>query len=185
MGMRQRFLVLIFLVLVLFPLTSLSQDFGYKGAAFGGAGYGRFAEDEGLLGTGLTYRAGAEWRFSRRGALEGELYGIHFTRKDYFRVNGDTQFVLANALFYFSRSNIQPYLKGGIGLHSSRYSFSWPSSSSTLYDRSTSGVAVGFGAGVKVFVNRRWSVNPDFRIIGAEGLYSLFGYFSVCAGYHW
>lgn len=171
------------LCLVLLPMTVLGQDFKYKWSVFGGLGIGKFYDDEGSLGKGLTYRAGVEWRPLGRVGFDAELLGSQFERSDYFNVRGNVQFVFANALYYFSRSRVQPYLKGGVGMYRTQYSYGWPVSSPAEYHASRSGAAVGVGAGVRFFPTRRWSINPDFRLLG--GNYSLINYFSVSAAYHW
>ncbi len=176
----------IFLISVMVSTPSVfSQDFVPKGAVYGGAGYGKFYDDEGALGSGITYRAGGEWRVFRRLGIEAELLGIHFTRGDYFQVTGDSQFGFVNAVYYFSKSGVQPYFKGGVGLYGTKYTYTWPSSSSQEYHHSKSGAAFDVGAGLRFFVNRHWSVNPDFRVAGGAGYYSLFCYFSMSAAYHW
>jgi hypothetical protein len=173
------------MMLLACPFLAHAQDYSYKGSAYGGLGYGRFYEDEGSLGSGLTYRAGAEWRPLRRGGFEAELFGIHFNRADYFHVEGNTQFVLANAAWYFSRSRVQPYIKAGIGAYRTNYSYSWPVTSGPTYQASHSGLAVDLGAGIRIFFNRHWSLNPDLRVIGSNNYYSLLGYFAMSAAYHW
>jgi hypothetical protein len=185
MNTRRLYWILVPCILMVGPLLAYGQDFAYKGGAYGGLGYGRFYDDEGSLGSGLTYRVGAEWRPWRRVGFEAELFGIRFNRGDLFHVEGNTQFVLANATYYFSRSRVQPYVKGGIGAYRTNYTYSWPITMGPVYRASDNGLAVNFGAGVRIFVNRRWSVNPDFRLTGCKGYYSLFGYFSMSAAYHW
>jgi opacity protein-like surface antigen len=171
------------IILASCPMSAHGQDYTYREGIYGGSGYGRFYEDEGSLGSGITYRAGAEWRPLLRGSFEAELFGIRFHRGDNFHVEGNTQFVLANATWYFRQSRIQPYVKGGLGAYRTRYSFSWPGI--PINQISKNGTAVDFGAGVRFFVDRHWSVNPDLRVIGGVGYYSLFSYFSMSAAYHW
>jgi hypothetical protein len=171
------------IILTVCPMPANGQDNTYRGSIFGGSGYGRFYEDEGSLGSGMTYRVGAEWRPLRRAGFEAELFGTRFNRGDSFHVDGDTQFILANATWYLSRSRIQPYIKGGFGAFRTRYNVSWPGVAPNQVSRN--GAAVNFGAGIRFFVNRHWSVNPDFRVTGGAGNYLLFSYFSMSAAYHW
>lgn len=182
---RFRQLVLSILFLMTFPLTGLAQDFTHTGSAYGGIGAGKFYDDEGSLGRGLTYRAGVEWRPISRIGLEADLLGIHFTRSDYFNVRGNTQYIFTNGIYYFSVSGTQPYIKGGIGLFRTAYSYSWPASSSQEFHASKTGIALDFGAGIRFFVNRRWSINPDLRLVGGASGYALVSYFSLSAAYHW
>ncbi len=36
-----------------------------------------------------------------------------------------------------------------------------------------------------IFVNRKWSVNPDLRLIGGTSGYAMTSYFSLGVAYHW
>jgi hypothetical protein len=173
------------LVFVACPLVVLGRDFGGKYGLQGGIGYGKFFDDEGSLGSGLTYRAGAEWRPFRKAGFEGELLGIQYARGDAFHVDGNAQFCFGNAIWYFSRSRFQPYLRTGIGAFKTGYTYSWPISMSPVYRVSKSGAAFNFGTGIRIFLNRHWSLNPDFRLIEARANYTMVSYVSMTAGYHW
>jgi len=171
------------IILMVSPMSAKGQDYAYQGSVYGGSGFGRFYEDEGSLGSGITYRAGAEWRPLRRAGFEAELLGIRFDRGDSFHVEGDAQFVFANAIWYFSQSRVQPYVKGGLGAYRTRYIVSWPGIPANKISRN--GTAFNLGAGIRFFVDSNWSVNPDFRLTGGTGYYSLFSYLSISAAYHW
>ena len=106
-----------------------AQDSTWKARVFGGAGFGRFFDDEGSLGQGATYRAGVEWRPLSRLGVQGELLGIHHTRRDRFQVNGDSAGFSGNAVLYFSRSRVQPYILGGLGVLKTSYTYGWPDAS--------------------------------------------------------
>jgi opacity protein-like surface antigen len=183
-GKKQK-LDLCILFLMLLPAATFGQDYAYKGAVFGGLGFGQFYDDEGSLGKGLTYRAGVEWRPQGRLGFEADLLGSQFERNDYFNVRGNAQFIFANALYYFSKSKFQPYIKGGIGGFRTRYSYGWPISSPEQYHASKAGAAFDLGAGVRFFPSRHWSVNPDLRLLGGVAGYALLSYFSISAAYHW
>ena len=173
------------LFFVVSPLASLAQDYAPKGSVGGGMGHGRFLDDEGTLGTGLLYRGAAEWRPISRLGLEAEIQGTSFQRGDNFHVNGDAHFVFANAIFYFSRSRVQPYIKGGAGFYRTRYTYSWPVSSPEEYHQARSAAAVNLGGGLRFFLNRHWSVTPDFRLAVGSGYHALISYPSITAAYHW
>jgi hypothetical protein len=161
-----------------------AQGFDYIGSVCGGVGGGKFYDDEGSLGTGVMYRLGGEWRPLSKLGLEADLVGIHFTRDDAFNVSGNTQFFFINAVYYFSHFRGQPYLKGGTGLLRTRYDYSFPASSPQVFRGSKTGIAVDFGAGIRFFVNERWSVTPDFRVAVGGGGYSLVSFLTVSAAYH-
>ncbi len=174
------------LTITLLPVVSFAQDGAYRAAVFCGAGYGTFFDDEGSLGSGPTYRAGAEWRVSRRLGLRGELLGIHHSRNDAFEVRGNAEHVLGNAVFYFSsRSNIQPYLTAGLGLQRVAHTYSWPGLPFGPYRTRRNDFAADFGIGMKVFVNRRWSLDPEFTTSVGRNYFALANYFSMKAAYHW
>ena len=172
------------LVLVSFP--AMAQDYLYQARLFGGAGIGKFYDDEGSLGKGWTYRTGAEWRPLSRLGLQGELVGIHHTRGDYFNVRGDAAMFSGNAVYYFSRSRVQPYLLAGIGVLKTSYNYGWPAGDPRRYSVSKTETQLSLGGGMQVFLNRRWSLDPHLRLAAsAPSGYALVNYFSISAGYHW
>lgn len=176
---------LCFMYLVLTPFIAFGQESTYKAELYGGIGYGKFYDDEGSLGRGPIYRAGVGVRVASRLALRAEALGIHHTRGDYFHVTGNSLFVFGNAVYFFPRSRVQPYLLAGIGGHRADYRYSWPGTSNGEYRISKSGLAVDFGAGVKLFLSPRWSLDPELRIACSRSYYSLFNYLSANLAYHW
>ncbi len=174
-----------FLCLVLRPLVVLGQEPIYKAELYGGIGYGKFFDDEGSLGSGPTYKAGVGRRVSNRLAVRAEILGIHHTRGDYFHVAGNSLFVLGNAVYFFSKSRVQPYVLAGIGAHKTNYRYSWPGTANGEYRISKTGLAADFGAGVKLFLSRRWSLDPEFRVAVSRSYYSLANYLSANLTYHW
>jgi opacity protein-like surface antigen len=186
MKLMTRLFVAAALALVLCPLMSVAEDYSYRGRVFGGVGGGRFYDDEGSLGRGVTYRAGAEWRPLTRLGIEAELLGIHHTRHDYFQVRGNGLSISANALFYFSRSKVQPYVLGGIGMLKTDYRYSWPGTANGEFHRSETEPALNLGAGIRFFINRRWSLDPQIRTaVSSPSYYAIVNYFSMSLGYHW
>ena len=186
MRLTTRLLVPAALFLVLGPLKSFAEDYSYRGSVFGGAGIGRFYDDEGSLGRGVTYRAGAEWRPLSRLGVEAELLGIHHSRNDAFQVRGNGLSLSANARFYFSRSKVQPYVLGGSGLLRTDYRYSWPGTVNGEFRRSKTEPALSLGAGIRFFINRRWSLDPQIRTaVSSPSYYAIVNYFSMSLGYHW
>lgn len=171
------------MITTLISVAAQAQDSTRKGTISSGVGYNKFYDDEGSLGAGPTYQAGAEWRPWQRFGLEAQFVGIHFARTDYFHVRGHSESVCANAVYYFSKSTVQPYIKGGIGMLSTRYAFSWPASSSLQYQKSKTGAAVDIGAGIRFFLNRRWSLSPEVSLAAAGEYFVV--HFSMKAAYHW
>ncbi len=184
MDFRKAAFGLCILLLITCPSAAWGQDYVPKGSIFGGVGFGRFYDDEGSLGSGWTVRAGAEWRPFHRFGFEGEYLGIRFHRTDAFKVDGNTHWAFGNVAFYFSRSRIQPYVKGGIGYQRTEYTYSWPGIPVPEFHKSRSNVAANSGAGIRFFVNRHWSINPEIRLVGG-GQYIATNYFSISTGYHW
>ena len=181
-----RLLLTLTLALVLCPLTFFAQDYAYKGGAYGGVGGGGFFDDEGSLGRGLTYRTGVEWRPLSRLGVEAELLGIHHTRSDYFEVSGNALSLSGNAVYYFSRSRIQPYVLCGLGLIKADYRYSWPGTTNGEFHKSTTEPAFNFGLGIRLFVSRRWSLDPQFRLaVSSPSYYAIGNYFSTSLAYHW
>ncbi len=186
MKIRTRLLLSATLMLILCPLTSFAEDYLYKGRVYGGVGGGRFYDDEGSLGRGLTYRTGVEWRPLNCMGLEAELLGIHHTRSDAFQVRGNARALSANAVYYFSRSKAQPYVLGGFGLLKVDYRYSWPGTANGEFQKSKTEPALNFGVGVRLFISRRWSLDPQFRwAISAPSAYAIGNYFSTSLAYQW
>jgi hypothetical protein len=182
--MNWRSLFVVCFMVAVCPTYALGgQDPTYQGRLFGGIGFGNYYEDEGSIGTGVSYRAGAERRAFPRIGFEAEVIGLAFKRGDSFASEGNSQFALANAALYLTTSRIQPYLKLGLGASRTRYHYSLPGT--PVLQRSKNGAAAGLGAGIRFFANRHWSISPEVRVIGAAGGYTLFGYLSVSAAYHW
>jgi opacity protein-like surface antigen len=159
-------------IVVLFGVgcsLAAGQDYRYSGEVYGGAGCGKFYDDEGSLGTGPTYRAGAGWRLTRHLGIQGELVGIHHARRDNFRVQGNAWSAFGNVLYYFSTSKVQPYVLGGLGALNTTYHFSFPQVPG-LPENSVSrtDLAIALGAGARVFLSRRWSLDPQFRLAGSS-----------------
>jgi opacity protein-like surface antigen len=167
------------------PGLANAQGFDYINSVCGGLGGGKFFDDEGSLGTGVMYRLGGEWRPVIRLGLEADLLGIHFSREDDFHASGNSQYFFVNAVYYFSHFRGQPYLKGGTGLFRTRYDYSFPASSPEVFRGSKTSIAVDFGAGIRFFVNDRWSVTPDFRVATGAGGYSVVSFLTISAAYHW
>jgi hypothetical protein len=163
----------------------MAQDLGTKKSVFVGAGYGQFYDDEGSLGSGPVFRAGAEWRPFRRFALRGEMYGIHHTRTDSFEVSGNSVSAFGSGVYYFMNGTTQPYLSVGLGIQQHDFRYSWPSSPDLGRFHASGNSAAAFLAfGAEMFVNRRWSIVPEFRVVAGRE-YICAGYFSLAAAYHW
>ena len=187
MQVRMRLFTLAMLACALFPWTAPGQDYSYKGRLYGGLGTGRFYDDEGSLGNGPTYRAGSEWRPLKHLGIGGELMGIHHRRRDYFHVQGNDVAFSVDAICYFSKSRLQPYVLGGIGILLPHYSYSWPGlPDAGSFKASKQDRAINLGAGAKFFINRRWSLDPEARLLlSSPNGYALVNYFSMAASYHW
>lgn len=182
--MAMRLWLCVFSVFVLLPWTAWGQDYSFR--AYGGAGIGRYYEDEGSLGTAVSYRGGVEWRPWHRIGLEAEISGIHHSRDDRFHVRGNALSASGSALLYFSSSRVQPYIFGGLGFLRSDYDYGWPDIGLGNFHRRADELAVHFGGGAQFFINRRWSLDPEVRIaVSQPSWYGFVNYFSMSASYHW
>ncbi len=161
----------------------------YRREVFGSIGVGKTYDDEGSLGKGLNGGGGFGYRLTQRFGVEGEVNGFA-TKRTFspafapFRASG--VFVNGNGLFYLNQGRAQAFLIGGVGmLHvQNDSSFAGP------VNRSSNGLAINFGAGVKVFLTPHVLLRPEFRIYGANSgnaVESPFTdmRFSIGAGYAW
>ena len=178
-------LTIVITLLALLPFRAAGQDYSYQAKIFGGVGIGKFFDDEGSLGKGATYRTGVEWRPLSRLGLQGELSGVHHTRGDAFNVNGNAVSFSGNVVYYFSRSRVQPYILAGIGVLKTSYNYGFPSIEARRFSVSKTEAEVNFGGGLQLFLNRRWSLDPQIRFAASIPNYALANYFSISAAYHW
>ena len=184
---QKRILWTTMMILTLFPASALCQELTPKAGVYGGIGLGRFYDDEGSLGGGIVCTAGVEWRPLGRIGLRGELRGIHHTRDDYFKVRGNALAASASGVFYFSRSRVQPYIAGGVGLMKFSHAYGWPVIGVDVYRFHGVHPVINFGFGARLMINRHWSLDPQAHASfdTTSGAYSLIDFFSLSAAYHW
>lgn len=160
-----------------------AQEYRYRSEIFGTLGYGRASDDEGSLGSGLNGGGGFGFRVSPKFGLELDVNGFRHERKTspglLFRGSG--VFVTGNALYHFGSGlgRAQPYVVVGAGVLHKRNTSSFDES--PPLDVSGRGFAMNAGTGVKIFVNRRFSLRPEFRFFwgGAGGLPVVESPFSI------
>jgi opacity protein-like surface antigen len=186
-----------------------AEEFSFKREAFAKFGYGRTSEDEGSLGSGPVFSGGLGFQLTPHWQLAAEL---HFQQNTLSRgagqffSEGDCLSFGASALYHFSGSRARPYLR--IGLYFARFEGAKgfapedPGGPGGIPDpgwrREGKQNFLGpeFGAGIKIFVTKNVSVQPELRLFagGSSGydpsrdviepglfLTSV----SMGAGYHW
>lgn len=206
---QKRFsLVLLAVIAPLLTASSWAQNYAYKGEVFGSVAYGRLLRSDDLpLGGGANFGGGAglrlgskigiEFEFNRmvnlklRPALCGTLECVGSALIGYRSVI----LFSANGLYHFSVSRIQPYVVGGIGVLHTEFadSLSVSDESGTRatisqIERRGNGLSISFGTGLKVFLTRKISLRPEFRlyfstIMSSENLGVSRA--SIGFGYHW
>ena len=179
-------------LLFLLALVASAQTPATRGEVFGSLGGGKAFDDEGGLGGGLDVGGGAGFRITPRFAIEGQVNRIHH-RRDFssgVRFEGIALFTTASLVYHFSESKAQPYVLAGLGVvnfeNRSRFPEDGP-----LPERKSTGFATNFGGGAKLFLNRRVSLRPEFRLFfgdtagsGVEPRYCVLRG-SVAISYHW
>jgi opacity protein-like surface antigen len=182
---------LLFTLLFLAP-TVLAQDYTSRGEVFGSIGGGKTYDDEGSLGKGLDIGGGVGFRLTPRFGVEGQVNRIDYQR-DFdsgVRFEGTAVFTTANVVYHFSTSRAQPYVVGGVGFvhHENRSQFP---GDDFLPKRTANGFATNFGAGVKIFLSKNFSLRPEVRVLigkpegnGVEQPFSV-GRASLAFSYHW
>jgi hypothetical protein len=178
--------------LLLLAPAALAQDMERRGEVFGSLGGGKAYDDEGSLGKGLDMGGGVGIRLTPNIGIEGQVNRIDYERNLFSgaRFAGSAVFSTANLLYHFSKSKAQPYVVGGFGFvhHENRSRFP---GDEVLAKRTSNGFATNFGAGVKLFLNKKFSIRPEFRVFladaagsGVEPPFSI-GRASVAFTYHW
>jgi opacity protein-like surface antigen len=170
----------------------LAQNYDSRGEVFGSLGGGKIYDDEGSLGKGLDIGGGVGFRITPKVGVEGQVNRIDYERNFFsgVRFAGTAVFTTANLLYHFSTAKVQPYVVGGVGFvhHENRSRFP---EADFLPKRTANGFATNFGAGLKIFLNKKLSLRPEFRVFlgdtagsGVEPPFSL-GRASVALSYHW
>jgi opacity protein-like surface antigen len=180
------------LCFLLLAPTVLAQNYASRGEVFGSIGGGKTYDDEGSLGSGFDVGGGVGFRLTPRFGVEGQINRLDYKRdfSSGVRFEGTALFTTANVLYHFTTSQAQPYVIGGLGFvhHENRSRFPGDNS---LPTRTSNGFAKNFGAGVKIFLNKKFSLRPEFRVFlgdtagsGVEPPFSV-GRGSVAFSYHW
>jgi opacity protein-like surface antigen len=178
-------------ILLLAP-AALAQNQERRGEVFGSLGGAKAYDDEGSIGKGLDIAGGVGFRLTPKVGIEAQVNHFDYERNfaSGVRFAGTAVFTTANLLYHFSTSKAQPYVVGGVGFvhHENRTRFpgiEFPG------ERTTNGFASNFGAGVKIFLNQKISIRPEFRVFigdtagsGVEPPFSV-GRASVAVAYHW
>ncbi|MCI0624269.1 MAG: porin family protein [Acidobacteria bacterium] len=178
--------------LLLMPGAAWAETFGTRYEVFGTVGGLKAYDDEGSIGTGTAASGGFGYRATPKLGFEIEVSRTPHLRDiagGTLRFEGTGVFTTGSLLYHFSESRAQPYVLGGIGhLHYRReFHFLFIGTSDTA-----NGFAYNFGGGVKIFLNRRFSARPEFRILVGEARnnqaveppFSVFRG-SIGLAYHW
>jgi len=172
--------------------TAFAQTASPRGEVFGSVGGGRAYDDEGNIGSGIDFGGGVGFRITPKFGIEGQvnrmIYERGFSSGVLFK--GSAVFTTANVIYHFSKEQAQPYVIAGVGFvhHENRSQF--PVEPFTIKG-STNGFAFDFGAGIRIFINKQFSLRPEFRVfIGDAAGSGVESPFSVMRGslafsYHW
>lgn len=174
-------------LLLLAPAT-LAQGMERRAEVFGSLGGGKAYEDEGLRGNGLTIGGGVGYRLTPRVGIEAQVNGMHY-RRDFrsgVRFEGTVVLTTANLLYHFSTSRVQPYVFGGIGHSYDRRNSQFPGAP-FLPQQTANGYAINFGVGVKIFLNKKYSLRPEWAFGGGTSFEQsiALGRASLAFTYHW
>jgi opacity protein-like surface antigen len=178
--------------MVILTASALAQTPASRGEVFGSVGGGKAFDDEGGLGSGVDVGGGVGFRITPRFAVEGQVNRIHHKRdfSSGVRFEGIALFTTASVLYHFSDEKAQPYVLAGLGFVNYENRSRFPEDT-VLPKRTSTGFATNFGTGVKLFLNQRVSIRPEFRVFfgdtagsGVEPRFcTLRG--SVAVSYHW
>ncbi len=201
---------LLLLATVLISSTQAqSQNFFLKKELFGKFGYGNTAEDEGTLGSGAVFGGGVGFQISQRWQLAAEF---HYQENTLFRgagkffSEGHSVAIGGSALYHFSDSHVQPYLR--FGLSFARFDgakgfapqdegyLDQPADPGWRREGKQDFLGPEFGAGMKIFVTKNISLRPELRLYaGGSGGYDpykdpvepglFFSSAMMAVGYHW
>jgi opacity protein-like surface antigen len=158
----------------------------------GGRGFGSHLNIGG--GAGLQWRRlGVEFEANRTLGLSSEEVACTAPCAGTARSGLLSSSLLsANVLYFFSsasRPSAQFYLTGGIGALWSKEVTTWATQTTMgelAYD--DTGLAINFGAGMRIRVTEAISLRPEFRFYNSVILSSAnlsLTRFSIAAGYHW
>jgi opacity protein-like surface antigen len=183
---------LILIALIFLAPTVLAQNPSSRGEIFGSFGGGQASDDEGSIGRGFDFGGGVGYRITPRIGVEGQVNRISYQRgfSSGGRFEGSAVFTTANLVYHFSKGRAQPYVFGGVGFvhHENRSQFD---PAIVVGTRRANGFASNFGAGVKLFVSKHFSVRPEFRVLlgdtkgsGVEPPFSV-ARGSIGFSYHW
>jgi hypothetical protein len=142
-----------------------------------GAGWGSLWDDETLLGRGLPVAAGIGWLLGERVRVAADVDWLAHSRDaGYLAADGDLIRVLGRATYLFGApgSRVRPLAGAGLGVMRStgklvmrsvlpgQNGFPTPGPSVESPWESTAGVFELHG-GVRIAVNRRAAIRPEFR----------------------
>jgi hypothetical protein len=132
--------------------------------------------------------AGIGYRFAPKASVEADVLRVHHERVIAGGpLTGNATGVFGDLVYLFGEGQTQVFAMGSAGVLNSRTTHTFPSGGGVrVLNVDETDFAWGGGAGVKLFVSRRFSVRPQFRIVVSErtgvlGLASA----SVSAAYHW
>ena len=169
---------------------AVAQNHHNKVETFAGAGWTRFDGDEGSLGNGPGAVGGIGYRLASRASVELDLMRLQHQRNfsSGVRFEGTATGVFGDLAYHFSEARTQPFVMASAGvLHSSRTSnFPEPGGAASVIRSHDNTLTWGGGAGVKIFLNLKLSLRPQFRGLYSEaaGVLGLLAG-SVAIGYHW
>lgn len=159
------------------PPLAMAQGTATRGfEVFGAAGPGQMWDDEGYLGVAVAWGGGVGYRVGPLGIelrVDHRRHQPDFNNDVIFKAHGTR--AMARALYYFRRSNVQPYAGAGFG-YASVWRFSEFPTDCRLVDHSfiCAGVerfestdrsrAMGAIAGVRFVVDEQWFVRPEFEL---------------------
>jgi hypothetical protein len=189
-ALRSTAVVASLLALTSLPVSLDAQEYGRTVSVHGGLGLGGFWSDESFNGNGLSFGgAVAVFPTSVLGFEVGVDGGAHSRDFDSgVRIEGTAAYFSGNVLIRFSRSRVQPYLIGGVGLlQSSTDRIDLSGEPLDLTGESGEDTVMGnVGVGLFLFASPRVSVRPEFRVVAYDDSSPVTFYYraSVARGYH-
>lgn len=178
------------IALTAFPSPLQGQDYGRAVSVHGSLGFGGYWSDESFNGNGLSFGGALDFfptsilgfEFAVDGGTHSRDFGTGV------RIQGSTAYFSGNALLRFSRSRVQPYLVGGIGLlHSSAERIDPSGERFDLQiEPDENSVMWNVGVGLFLFASPKVSVRPEFKVVAYDDSSPVTYYYraSVALGYH-
>ena len=161
-------------VVALLPLSARAQSPAeQRMVAFGDIGIAKTADDEGVLGTGMSLSSGIGVRLTERLTVQAILERIGYDRNlDYLRIEGRVIFTGVEASWLWKPGRVHPFVTVGAGFFND--DSTWTSRSRIPFGPTTEDVsehhytlaAMTSSTGFEVAASKHASVRAAFRFHG-------------------